>query len=116
MALQRLKEAAEKAKHELSSVTSTNINLPFITATDAGPQHLDMNLTRAKFQELTADLVDKTMGPLRQALADAGLEPKDVDKVILVGGSTRMPAVQEAIKRYIGKEPHKGINPMNAWL
>ncbi|MGI6552097.1 MAG: molecular chaperone DnaK [Clostridia bacterium] len=111
MALQRLKEAAEKAKHELSSVTSTNINLPFITATDAGPQHLDMNLTRAKFQELTADLVDKTMGPLRQALADAGLEPKDVDKVILVGGSTRMPAVQEAIKRYIGKEPHKGINP-----
>jgi molecular chaperone DnaK len=111
MAMQRLKEAAEKAKHELSSVASTNINLPFITATDSGPQHLDIDLTRAKFDELTADLVDKTMGPTRQALADAGLEPKDIDKVVLVGGSTRIPAVQEAIKRFIGKEPHKGINP-----
>lgn len=111
MAMQRLKEAAEKAKHELSSVSSTNINLPFITATDAGPQHLDITLTRAKFEELTADLVDKTMGPTRQALADAGLKPEDIDKVVLVGGSTRIPAVQEAIKRFIGKEPHKGINP-----
>jgi molecular chaperone DnaK len=111
MAMQRLKEAAEKAKHELSSVASTNINLPFITATDAGPQHLDIDLTRAKFDELTADLVDKTMGPTRQAMADAGLEPKDIDKVVLVGGSTRIPAVQEAIKRFVGKEPHKGVNP-----
>ncbi|NLC76760.1 MAG: molecular chaperone DnaK [Clostridia bacterium] len=111
MAMQRLKEAAEKAKHELSSVASTNINLPFITATDAGPQHMDITLTRAKFDELTADLVDRTMGPTRQALADAGLEPKDIDKVVLVGGSTRIPAVQEAIKKYLGKEPHKGINP-----
>lgn len=111
MAMQRLKEAAEKAKIELSSVTTTNINLPFITATADGPQHLDMTLTRAKFDELTADLVEKTMGPTRQALADAGLKPQDIDKVILVGGSTRIPAVQEAIKKYLGKEPHKGINP-----
>lgn len=111
MAIQRLKEGAEKAKHELSSVTSTNINLPFITATAAGPQHLDIDLTRAKFNELTSDLVSKTMGPTRQALADAGLEPKDIDKVVLVGGSTRIPAVQEAIKKFIGKDPHKGINP-----
>ncbi|HHW07884.1 MAG TPA: molecular chaperone DnaK [Clostridia bacterium] len=111
MAMQRLKEAAEKAKIELSSVLSTNINLPFITATEAGPQHLDITLTRAKFEELTADLVDKTLGPTRQALADAGLKPGDIDKVILVGGSTRIPAVQEAIRKYIGKDPHKGINP-----
>lgn len=111
MAMQRLKEAAEKAKHELSSVLTTNINLPFITATAEGPQHLDITLTRAKFEELTADLVEKTMGPTRQALKDAGLEPKDIDKVILVGGSTRIPAVQEAIKNYLGKEPYKGINP-----
>lgn len=111
MAMQRLKEAAEKAKIELSSVTTTNINLPFITATADGPQHLDMTLSRAKFDELTADLVEKTMGPTRQALADAGLKPQDIDKVILVGGSTRIPAVQEAIKKYLGKEPHKGINP-----
>lgn len=111
MAAQRLKEAAEKAKHELSSVTSTNINLPFITATAEGPQHLDLNLTRAKFDELTADLVEKTMGPTRQALSDAGLSPQDIDRVVLVGGSTRIPAVQEAIKKVIGKEPHKGINP-----
>ncbi|MDK2822667.1 MAG: molecular chaperone DnaK [Clostridia bacterium] len=111
MAMQRLKEAAEKAKHELSSVTTTNINLPFVTATAEGPQHLDLNLTRAKFEELIADLIEKTMGPTRQALSDAGLSPKDIDKIILVGGSTRVPAVQEAIKKILGKEPHKGINP-----
>ncbi|MBM7855709.1 molecular chaperone DnaK [Desulfohalotomaculum tongense] len=111
MAMQRLKEAAEKAKIELSGVMTTNINLPFITAGEDGPKHLDLTLTRAKFDELTADLVEKTMGPTRQAMADAGLEPKDIDKVLLVGGSTRIPAVQEAIKKYIGKEPHKGINP-----
>lgn len=111
MALQRLREAAEKAKHELSGVLTTNINLPFITATAEGPQHLDINLTRAKFDELTADLVEKTMGPTRQAMKDAGLEPKDINKVILVGGSTRVPAVQDAIKSYLGKEPYKGINP-----
>jgi len=111
MALQRLKEAAEKAKKELSSTTTTNINLPFITATSEGPLHLDLTLTRAQFEKMIEDLIEKTMGPTRQALADAGLEPKDIDKVILVGGSTRIPAVQEAIKRVIGKEPHKGINP-----
>ncbi|GAW93451.1 molecular chaperone DnaK [Calderihabitans maritimus] len=111
MALQRLKEAAEKAKHELSSVMSTSINLPFISVSPDGPLHLEMNLTRAKFEELTADLVEKTLGPTRQALEDAGLKPEDIDKVILVGGSTRIPAVQEAIKKLIGKEPHKGINP-----
>jgi molecular chaperone DnaK len=111
MAAQRLKDAAEKAKIELSGVMSTNINLPFITATENGPQHLDVTLTRAKFDELTADLVEKTMGPTRQALKDAGLEPKDIDKVILVGGSTRIPAVQNAIKSLTNKEPHKGINP-----
>ncbi len=111
MALQRLKEAAEKAKHELSSVTTTNINLPFITANQEGPQHLDITLSRAKFEELTADLVEKTMGPTRQALKDAGMKSSDIDKVILVGGSTRIPAVQEAIKKVIGKDPHKGVNP-----
>ncbi|NPV29236.1 MAG: molecular chaperone DnaK [Firmicutes bacterium] len=111
MALQRLKEAAEKAKHELSSVTQTTISLPFITATPEGPQHLEMTLTRAKFEELIMDLVEKTVGPTKQALSDAGLEPKDIDKVILVGGSTRVPLVQETIRRLIGKEPHKGINP-----
>ncbi|NLA25921.1 MAG: molecular chaperone DnaK [Firmicutes bacterium] len=111
MALQRLKEAAEKAKVELSSVTSTDINLPFITATQAGPKHLEMTLTRAKFEELTADLVEKTMGPTRQALSDAGLEPAQIDDIILVGGSTRIPAVQEAIRSLLGKEPHKGVNP-----
>ena len=111
MALQRLKEAAEKAKIELSSVTSTNINLPFITATQEGPKHLDMTLPRAKFEELTADLVEKTMGPTRQALSDAGLTPDQIDRIILVGGSTRIPAVQEAIRRLLGKEPHKGVNP-----
>jgi len=111
MAMQRLKEAAEKAKIELSGVHTTNINLPFITADAEGPKHLDINLTRAKFDELTSDLVDKTMGPTKQAMADAGLEPKDIDRILLVGGSTRIPAVYEAIKKYLGKEPHKGINP-----
>jgi len=111
MAMQRLKEAAEKAKIELSGVSQTNINLPFITADASGPKHLDMTLTRAKFDELTADLVEKTMGPTRQALSDAGLSPNEVDKILLVGGSTRIPAVQEAIKKYMGKEPFKGINP-----
>lgn len=111
IAMQRLKEAAEKAKHELSGVTSTNINLPFITATEDGPQHLDLNLTRAKFEELIADLVEKTEGPTRQAMADAGMKPEDIDKVILVGGSTRVPLVQQTVKRLTGKEPHKGINP-----
>jgi molecular chaperone DnaK len=111
MAMQRLKEAAEKAKIELSGVLTTNVNLPFITADQSGPKHLDVNLTRAKFEELTADLVEATMGPTRQALSDAGLAPKDIDKIILVGGSTRIPAVQEAIKKFLGKEPHRGINP-----
>ena len=111
MAMQRLKEAAEKAKKELSTVTSTNINLPFITMNQDGPKHLDITLTRAKFDELTADLVDGTMGPVRQALSDAGLSASDIDKVLLVGGSTRIPAVQEAVKKYTGKEPFKGINP-----
>jgi len=111
MALQRLTEAAEKAKVELSSVTATDINLPFITATQEGPKHLNINITRAKFDELTADLVEKTMGPTRQALADAELSPEEIDKIILVGGSTRTPAVQEAIRKLLGKEPHKGVNP-----
>ncbi len=111
MAMQRLKEAAEKAKIELSSLMSTNINLPFITADANGPKHLDTNLTRAKFDELTVDLVESTMGPTRQAMTDAGLSPKDIDKIILVGGSTRIPAVQEAIRKYFGKEAHKGVNP-----
>lgn len=111
MALQRLKEAAEKAKVELSNVTTTNINLPFITATADGPKHLDITLTRAKFNELTSDLVEATMGPTRRALQDSGLKPENIDKVILVGGSTRIPAVQEAIKSLTGKEPHKGVNP-----
>ena len=111
MAMQRLIEAAEKAKVELSSVTSTDINLPFITATQDGPKHLDVALTRAKFDELTADLIEKTMGPTRQALADAGLTAEGIDRIILVGGSTRTPAVQEAIRKLLGKEPHKGVNP-----
>lgn len=111
MAMQRLKEAAEKAKIELSGVVSTNINLPFITAVDGQPVHLDMNLTRAKFEELTADLIEATAGPTKRALADAGLELGQVDKVILVGGSTRIPAVQELVKRLTGKEPFKGVNP-----
>ena len=110
-AMQRLKEAAEKAKIELSGMMSTNINLPYITADATGPKHFDVTLTRAKFDELTADLVEKTMVPLRQALNDAGLKPNQVDKILLVGGSTRIPAVQEAVKNFIGKEPFKGINP-----
>ncbi len=111
MALQRLKEAAEKAKIELSGMMSTNINLPFITADATGPKHFDATLTRAKFNELTADLVEKTMGPTKQALSDAGLTASQVDKVLLVGGSTRIPAVQDALRSFIGKEPFKGINP-----
>ncbi len=111
MAMQRLKEAAEKAKIELSSVLTTNINLPFITADASGPKHLDMTLTRAKFEELTADLVQKTAEPIKAAMQDAGLTAADIDKVILVGGSTRIPAVQALVKEITGKEPHKGINP-----
>ena len=111
MAMQRLKEAAEKAKIELSGMTTANINLPFITADATGPKHMDVTLTRAKFNELTADLVEATMGPVRQALSDSKLQPAQIDKVLLVGGSTRIPAVQEAVKNYMGKEPFKGINP-----
>ena len=111
MSLQRLKEAAEKAKKELSSTMSTNINLPFITASQAGPLHLNMDLTRAKFDELTADLVKMTEGPVKDALSDAGLSANDIDKVLLVGGSTRIPAVQECIKKLTGKQPQKDINP-----
>lgn len=111
MAMQRLKEAAEKAKIELSGVTTTNINLPFITADAAGPKHLDITLSKAKFDELTADLVEKTMGPTRQAMQDAGLTPDKIDKILMVGGSTRVPAVQDAVRKYLGKEPFKGINP-----
>ncbi|MDI6869944.1 MAG: molecular chaperone DnaK [Bacillota bacterium] len=111
MAMQRLKEEAERVKIELSQLQTAAVNLPFITADATGPKHLNATLTRAKFNELTADLVEATMGPTRQALADAGLKPSDIDKVILVGGSTRIPAVQEAIRNFIGKEPHKGVNP-----
>ncbi len=111
MAAQRLKEAAEKAKIELSSVTTSEVNLPFITADASGPKHLVMNITRAKFDELTADLVQNTIDPARRAMDDAGLSANDIDKILLVGGSTRIPAVQEAVKKLLGKEPHKGINP-----
>lgn len=111
MAMQRLKDAAEKAKIELSTATTSNINLPFITADATGPKHIDVNLTRAKFEELISDLVQSTVGPVNQALNDAGLKPSDIDKVILVGGSTRVPLVQETVRRIMGKEPHKGINP-----
>lgn len=111
MALQRLKEAAEKAKIDLSGMTQTQINLPFITADATGPKHLDMTLTRAKFNELTADLVEATMGPVRQALSDSGLSASQLDKVLMVGGSSRIPAVQDAVKNIIGKDPFKGINP-----
>ena len=111
MALQRLKEAAEKAKKELSSTMSTNINLPFITATAEGPKHLNIDLSIAKFEELTAGLVEKTMEPMKRAISDAGISVSEIDDVLLVGGSTRIPAVQEAVKKFIGKEPHKGINP-----
>ena len=111
MAMQRVKEAAEKAKIDLSGMTTTDINLPFITADATGPKHFETTLTRAKFNELTADLVEKTMGPVRQALADSGLTTGDINKVLMVGGSSRIPAVQEAVKNFIGKEPFKGINP-----
>ena len=111
MAMQRLKEAAEKAKIDLSGIASTNINLPFITADATGPKHLDLTLTRATFNELTADLVEKTMGPVRQALQDSGLSIGEINKVLMVGGSSRIPAVQEAVKNFIGKDPFKGINP-----
>ncbi|CQR46896.1 Chaperone protein DnaK [Paraliobacillus sp. PM-2] len=111
MALQRLKDAAEKAKKDLSGVAQTQISLPFITAGEAGPLHLEMNLTRAKFDELSSDLVERTMGPTRQALKDAGMNANEINKVLLVGGSTRIPAVQEAIKKEIGQEPSKGVNP-----
>lgn len=110
-AVQRLKDAAEKAKKELSGVLTTTISLPFITMVDGVPQHLEMNLTRAKFEELSADLVERTLAPTRQALSDAGMTASDIDKIVLVGGSTRIPAVQEAIKKLTGKEPHKGVNP-----
>ena len=111
MALQRLKEAAEKAKIELSTVLETDINLPFITADQSGPKHLQMKLTRAKFEQLVDDLLQRSMGPVKQALADAGLKPSDIDEVVLVGGSTRMPKVQQLVKDFFGKEPHKGVNP-----
>ena len=111
MAMQRIKEAAEKAKIELSGMTSASINLPFITADASGPKHLDLTLSRAKFNELTADLVESTMGPVRQALSDSGLSINEINKVLMVGGSSRIPAVQEAVKKLIGKEPFKGINP-----
>ncbi len=111
MALQRLKEAAEKAKIELSSTMSTDVNLPFITADASGPKHLNMTLSRAKFEQLIGDIVQKTMDPVKRALADAGLSPKDIDEVVLVGGSTRIPMVQKLVTDYFGKEPHKGVNP-----
>ena len=111
MAMQRIKDASEKAKKELSSTTTTNVNLPFITANQDGPKHLDINVTRAKFEELIVDLVEKTLGPVRTALKDAELDPSELDKVILVGGSTRVPAVADAVKKLTGKEPFKGINP-----
>ncbi|WP_136606569.1 molecular chaperone DnaK [Paenibacillus dokdonensis] len=110
-AVQRLKDAAEKAKKELSGVLTTTISLPFITVVDGVPQHLEVNLTRAKFEEISADLVERTLGPTRQALSDAGMTPNDIHRIVLVGGSTRIPAVQEAIKKLTGKDPHKGVNP-----
>jgi molecular chaperone DnaK len=111
MALQRLKEAAEKAKIELSSTMTTDINLPFVTADASGPKHLNLQLTRAKFEQLVGDILEKTMGPLKQALQDAGMQPKDIDEVVLVGGSTRIPMVQRLVQEFFGKEPHKGVNP-----
>src|SRR5690606_13948704 len=111
MALQRLKEAAEKAKMELSTTMQTDINLPFITATQEGPKHLNMTLTRAKFEQLVDDLVQRTIPPMQKALNDAGLKPEEIDEVILVGGSTRIPKIQEVVKTFFGKEPHKGVNP-----
>src|SRR5262249_28673571 len=111
MALQRLKEAGEKAKIELSSVMQSEINLPFITADASGPKHLTLTLTRAKLEQLVGDLVEKTLGPVRQAITDAGVSAGQIDEVVLVGGQTRMPMVQEAVKKLFGKEPHKGVNP-----
>jgi molecular chaperone DnaK len=111
MALQRLKEAAEKAKMELSSLTETDINLPFVTADQSGPKHLNMRLTRAKFEQLVDDLLERTLEPCRKALKDAGLQPSDIDEVVLVGGSTRIPKVQELVKSMFKKDPHKGVNP-----
>ena len=111
VAVQRLKEAAEKAKIELSSALETEINLPFVTADQSGPKHLAMKLTRAKLEQLVDDLLQRTMEPVRKAIADAGLDPKKIDEVVLVGGSTRMPKVQQLVKEYFGKEPHKGVNP-----
>jgi len=111
MALQRLKEAAEKAKCELSTVLQTEINLPFITADASGPKHLNITLTRAKLEQLVGDLVDNTIGPCQQALADAGANPAQIDEVVLVGGQTRMPMVQEKVKQLFGREPCKGVNP-----
>jgi molecular chaperone DnaK len=111
MALQRLKEAAERAKIELSTVLETDINLPFITADQSGPKHLQMKLTRATFEQLVDDLLQRSMGPVRQALADAGLEPSDIDEIVLVGGSTRVPKIQQLVRAYFGKEPHRGVNP-----
>src|SRR6185369_4504316 len=111
MALQRLRESAEKAKMELSTVIETDINLPFITADATGPKHLQMKLTRAKFEQLVDDLLQKTVGPTKQALADAGLDPSKIDEVVLVGGSTRIPKVQQMVKELFGKEPHRGVNP-----
>ncbi len=111
MALQRLKEAAEKAKIELSSVQETSINLPYITVGAGGPVHLDMRLSRAKLEQMMAPLVERSMEPVRKALADAKKSPKDIDEVVLVGGSTRIPLVQETVKKFFGKEPHQGVNP-----
>src|SRR5690349_6913637 len=111
MALQRLKEAAEKAKMELSTVMETDINLPFITADATGPKHLQLRLSRSKFEQLVDDLLQKTVGPTKQALADAGVDPRQIDEVVLVGGSTRIPKVQQIVKDLFGKEPHKGVNP-----
>src|SRR6188768_2731572 len=111
MAVQRLKEAAEKAKIELSTVLETDISLPFITADANGPKHMQLKLTRAKFESLVADLLERSMVPVRQALADAGLKPSDIDEVVLVGGSTRVPKIQQLVKEYFGKDPHKGVNP-----
>jgi molecular chaperone DnaK len=111
MALQRLKEAAEKAKIELSTVLETDINLPFVTADQSGPKHLQMKLSRAKFEQLVGDLLEKSMVPVKQALADAGLKPGDIDEIVLVGGSTRVPKIQQLVREYFGKEPHRGVNP-----
>ncbi|MEJ2744759.1 MAG: Hsp70 family protein, partial [bacterium] len=111
MALQRLKEAAEKAKCELSSVTETEINLPFITADAAGPKHLVLKLTRSKFEQLVADLIERTIGPCKKALEDSGIPVSKIDEVILVGGQTRTPKVQETVKKLFGRDPHKGVNP-----